>query len=82
MKLLVCVTVPALSKSYDVRLPDDMEVRQIIPLIAQTVEYLSEQTYVSSGHEILCYPEQRQTLKGDDTLHQAGVLNGSHLFLM
>ena len=82
MKLLVSIRVPAISRSYDVRIPGDMKLSALVPLVAQTVEELSDQTYLASGQEILCRGDLQQVLKKEDTLAGSGVLNGDPLILL
>ena len=82
MKLLVNISVPAISENHDVLIPDSLSVREIIPLIAESVEYLSNQRYVSSGKEYLCSADKNLLLRFDQTLRDQNIQNGDHLVIM
>lgn len=81
-KILVSLRIPALSISSDVYIPDFLKIKEIIPLLVQAVEELSDQQYVSSRKEILCLQEKNISLQSEATLREYGVKNGDHLILM
>ena len=82
MKILVTVVVPAISAEYDMLLPDFLIINEMVPLIASSVEELSNQVYISSGQEFLCLKERNTLLKHDATLAQYQIQNGDHLVLI
>ena len=82
MKLLVNISIPAISEKYDVLIPDSLRIRNIISLIASTVEDLSDHRYVTSGEECLCSAEKNILLRPNATLQQYGIQNGDHLIMM
>ena len=82
MKILVNISLPAISENYDVLIPDALSIREIIPLIAESVEYLSNHRYVSSGKECICAAEKKQLLQSDQTLRSCNIQNGDHLIMM
>ena len=82
MKVLVNIFVPSISENYDVLVPDFLPVKEVIALIAEAVEYLSNRRYVSSKHELLCLVEQKLLLREDLTLRDYNVRNGDHLVIM
>lgn len=82
MKTLVNVSVPAISKNYDVLIPGFLTIKDIIPLLARAVEELSNNLYVSSGHEFLCLKEKDILLNQDEMFENYGIENGDHLFLI
>lgn len=79
MELLLNITVPAISESYDVLAPDFLTVSELIPLIANAVEDMSEHRYTSSGAEILC--GDGTVFASQHTLKHYSVANGDHLML-
>lgn len=81
MKILVSVSVPSISESYDVFVPDFVQISSIVPLIVSAVEELSNHVYVSSGQELLCLKEKNILLHTEATLSAYGVKNGDHLLL-
>lgn len=82
MKLLVNVHVPAVSKRYDMLIPDSLRIKLVTTLIVQTVEELTNHLYVSSGEENLCSLERGNLLRQNATLEQYGIENGDHLILI
>ena len=82
MKTLVNVSVPAISKSFDVLIPGFLTVKDIVPLIVCAIEELSNNLYVSSGHELLCLKERDILLNQDEVIENYGIENGDHLFLI
>ena len=82
MKILVNVKVPAISQQYDVLIPSSLRIKRVIPLIAKTVEELSNHIYVSSGRESLCSIEKNTLLREHETLESYGIQNGDHLAIM
>ena len=59
-----------------------MSIRELIPLIVKAVFEQSNQIYVSSREEVLCYMEIESILKPDLTLGKNGIKNGDHLMLI
>lgn len=82
MKILVNVSIPAIGEKYDILVPDFLRIKSVTPLIAETVENLSNHMYVSSGEECLCSVEKNILLRHNATLQQYGIQNGDHLVLM
>lgn len=82
MKVLVSVTVPAISKQYDVLLPCVLTVREATRMIVAAVTELSNNRYTSSEHEFLCLPEKDMLLKEEEVLSSYGIKNGDHFVLV
>lgn len=82
MKILVNLSVPAISQSYDIFLPDFMRAAQLVPLIVSAVEELSDNMFISSHNELICFSEKGTLLDLEMSLKQSGVRNGDHLILI
>lgn len=82
MKVLVNVYVPAIGQGYDVLVPDDMRIRNVVSLIVGAVAESSSQLYVPSGEECLCSVEKNILLRANATLDKYGIQNGDHLIMM
>jgi len=82
MKILVNVYVPAISKKYDVSIPNTLIIKNVISLIASTVEDLSNRLYITSGEEYLYSAEKGILLRPNATLEKYGIQNGDHLVMM
>lgn len=82
MKILVNVFVPAIGEKYDIMVPDFLRIKVISNLVAEAVENLSDNKYVSSGQEQLCSVEKNILLNSNATLKNYGVQNGGHLVML
>ena len=82
MKLLIDVYFPAITRSYDILIPDSLRIKTVVSLIASTVEELSNHLYVASGNENLCSVEKNILLRPNATLEQYGIKNGDHLVML
>lgn len=82
MKLLVNVYIPSISERYDILVPDDVRIKNIISLIAETVEVLSGYRYAASGEECLYLAEKNILLRHNAFLKQYGIQNGDHLVMI
>ena len=81
-KLLVQVKVPAIAAQFDVWVPDFLSVRELMPLIVETVEQMTSNAYTSSGSEVLCLADAQKILPGGGTLRDFSVRNGDILMLI
>lgn len=82
MKILVSIKVPAIAEKYDMLLPSTMRVKNLVPMIAEAVEGLSNNMYVASGRECLCSIEKNIQFRPNTTLDQYGIQNGDHLIMI
>lgn len=82
MKVLIGVSVPAISESYDVLVPDFVPVKDVTALITEAVVFLSNRRYVPSKQEFLCLKEQNVLLQQDLTLKDYKVKHSDHLVLL
>ena len=82
MKLLLNISIPAISQKYDILVPDSLRVKTIVSLIANTVSDLSNHLYVVSGEESLCSVEKNISLRPNATLKAYGIKSGDHLIMM
>lgn len=82
MKLLINISVPAIGEQYDILVPDNLRIRNVTLLIAETVENLSNHMYISSGGEHLCSADKNILLRPNATLEKYGIKNGDHLVMI
>ncbi len=81
-KILICLEVPSVSRTYEVLVPGDLKVRDLTPLLVKAAADLSDGTYVSSGHEFLCARHSGHLLDEDAVLTDYGIGNGEHLIML
>ena len=82
MKVLVNVSIPAISESYDILIPDSLRIKSVVTMITDTVVTLSNRPFVPSGEECLCSVEKDILLRQNATLEKYGIKNGDHLVLI
>ena len=80
-KILIKLSIPAIADSCDIWIPDFLEVKALIPMLANVVTEHSAGRYTSSGQEFLCYVEKNQVLEGNSRIKYCGIQNGDHLML-
>lgn len=81
-KVLISLSVPAISSNNDVYIPDFLPVYEVIQLLITGIKELSNYRYISSGNEVLCSQEKNSVLSYSKSLKQCGVVNGEHLILL
>ena len=82
MKVLVSVFVPAIGETYDVLIPDFLPVEEVIPLLVNDIEFLSNNRYISTGQELLCQRETNTVFSTSENLGAYHLKNGEQLALI
>ena len=59
-KILTEVFLPAQGKCYDVYLPTDQLVQEILPRLSKMLAELSDGDFVPTGNEVLCSAEKKR----------------------
>lgn len=81
-KILVQLEVPSVETSYDVMLPDDMEIQVLIRVLTEAVESLTNRRYMSSGQSMLCLRNPDTLLMQNRTLYHYNIKNCDRLVLL
>ncbi len=81
-KILIVLEVPAIRNEFEMRVPDNLQLKKMIPLMVKAVNELSGGTYVSSGHELLCTRRLNGVLDAEGTLANYSMVNGERLLLL
>jgi hypothetical protein len=81
-KYLVEVFVPAANKTYDVFIPKNVQLFEIINLIAFQAELLSEGQFKKTLDTILCYRDNGIVLDINLLVSEANIANGTRLLLI
>jgi uncharacterized ubiquitin-like protein YukD len=80
-KLLLNLIVPCIEKKFDVLIPDDIPISDVISLLNQAIQEQSYGQYEPSGDEVICIPEEEIILGSSYTFAQYGVKNGARIML-
>lgn len=81
-KVLIKVYVPSLADAYEIFIPLDIRLHEIIGLISSVIEQHSEGQYCSSHKEVLCEKEDGKILDINYSAYELGIHNGSKLILI
>lgn len=81
-KILIKLYVPAVNQTFDVFVPVDLAVRELIKVLVNGVNYMRDGTYISSQKETLSFRKNEGLLNPSLTLADYGVQNGAELVLI
>lgn len=81
--ILVDVYIPSLDEVFDFRIDETAKVINVVQEISEMMckKYKTELNQ-HSDEFFLCSAEQGVILKGDTTLEENGIINGSRLFIV
>ena len=80
--IIIQLYVPAIGENFDLKIPLSMMILELVKLLGQAVETLSNGRYCASGTEILCLKNKEQILDYDQTPQDYGMQNGDLLMMM
>ncbi len=80
--IIIHLYVPAVDASYDLKIPLSMTILDLVKLLGQAVETLSNGAYRASGTEILCLKNKEQILHYDLSPQDYAMQNGDLLMMM
>ena len=82
MKILINLVIPSVSASYDVLVPAFLPIKEVVKLMVEGTEELSNLGYRRSGEELLCVDGFRYPLDQELTLEDYGIKNGDRIYLI
>ena len=81
-KILVEVFLPALEQSYDVFIPLESKLSEVILLLTKVLNDLSNGCYIARDDAILCDRETGNIFSINMSVFELGLKNGSKLMLI
>lgn len=81
-KIMLEVRLPVANKYYDVRVPANSCIGDVLPLLEQALEELEKGYYLAKGDSVLCDGETGKIFDLQMTVREAGIVNGSKVILM
>lgn len=81
-KIIVEVYLPAALRTYDVRIPADVQLFEVTSQVAQALSILSEGLYIATEDALLLERESGSILDINMTAWELGLQNGSRLMLI
>lgn len=76
------ILVPVSGKKYDFLLPSVMKINTVIDLVFQSIREEEPYSFADRNQVILCSKDKGCTLRGQATLEQEGIRDGSILILL
>ena len=81
-KALVEISVPAAGSSYDVYIPLDIRMSEVLKLVSGLLSELSSGKYKATADAVLCDAESGIIFNGNREAAELGIKNGSRLMLI
>lgn len=80
-KVLIEVTSPAAGQTYDMFVPDTMQIGEIIPLISSVFAQTSNGIYSQTVSSVLSEKKTGYVFELNKTVRESNIRNGSKLLL-
>ena len=80
-KILVEVKLPAAGLSYDMFVPDSMQIGTLTMLAASVLSRLSGGAYIVGEHAVLCEQKTGAQFNPDARIFETNIRNGTKLLL-
>lgn len=81
-KALVEISVPAINQTYDVYIPLDCKMRDVLTLVSHTIKELSDGFFLPNAETVLCDFESGQIFDNNMFINELQIFNGSKLLLI
>lgn len=81
-KVLVCLVVPEVGKEYDIYLPVNRKIGNIIILLNKAINELSNGEYPIANNNGLFNADTKELYKVDSLLINTNIRNGTRLILL
>lgn len=80
--ILITLYVPALAQQFELFIPEDVPLAELMPVIVDGIYTMSSYRYKSSGEELLCREETGLLKQRELTAREYHIRNGEHLVLI
>ena len=81
-KILVEVFLPAEGVTYDVLLPRELKIREVILLLSKAFSELSNGCYEEGHDTLLCDHQTGKILDAEHSVYELALRNGASLMLI
>ena len=81
-KSLIEIYVPILFASYDVFIPKDVQMYNVLELVKKAVTDLSEGRFVPNANTVLCFRDSGKIVDINKSANELEIKNGSELMLI
>jgi uncharacterized ubiquitin-like protein YukD len=80
-KILVTIYVLSIETQYDLMIPINLTVKEVMDLIQESISELSSKSYVIKQDAVL-YDEEGKVINDNNIVKFSGLKNGSRLLLV
>lgn len=80
-KILVSVFVPTIEESYDIKIPINLQTRDVINLLQDTIKDLSGDSYVINKNAQLYEKNTGKLINLNNVVKYSGLQNGMSVLL-
>lgn len=81
-KIMVEIYLPASGETYDVKIPANSRIGQIIPLLEKCMLELADGYFVPGDSTVLCERTTGTVLSRNLTVSEMGIVNGTRLMII
>jgi hypothetical protein len=81
-KIIVEVYLPANGETYDIRVPDDMYIRDVADILGDLFSDVAKGMYCKSDINILCLRDKGESVPQDKTLNELNICNRTKLMFV
>lgn len=81
-KVLVEVFVPVLNETYDVFIPQQSPMHEVLALIKKAVVELSDRRFIANANTAICHREDGSIININLSVYELEIKNGSKLMLI
>lgn len=81
-KVLVEIFLPAAGRSFDVYIPLESQMSEVLLLVSSLLGDLADGKYKPTGNEVLCDAESGIIFNINMAVAELGIKNGSRLMLI
>lgn len=81
-KIIVEIFVPALNEAYDVFIPRQVQMFQVLELLKKAVTEMSDGRFVATDETAICYRHSGKIININMTVFELGIRNGAKLMLI
>ncbi len=81
-KVLIEVYVPVLSTSWDMFIPQQIQMSDALEMIKKAVSDLSDRRFIANSNTAICHREDGTILNINLSVYELGLKNGSKLMLI
>nr|WP_263324545.1 EsaB/YukD family protein [Neobacillus sp. Marseille-Q6967] len=81
-KVLVEIFLPAADRSFDVYIPLESQMYEVVALVSSLLSDISDGKYKATGNEVLCDAASGIIFNINMAVAELGIQNGSKLMLI